>query len=708
MLKECKEKFFKKLTKNRNFSEKDLEFLDKVYSFAFKAHINQKRKSGDPFITHPAETALILSFWGLDVITIAAGLLHDVIEDTYITRENIEKEFGKELAYIVDSLTKTSNINTQNIDKYKSHKKLTYFRKLIIAVTEDIRVIFVKLADRLHNLRTIESLPKEKQKKIAMESLELYAPIAARLGLYVARREIEDLSFKILYPNEYNYIKQFVEKLDINKIHQIIEEIRNLLEKDGFKELRIKYRIKHLYSIYRKLKQKQKIDEIYDIIGIRIITKKVEECYSILGILHKNYTPIAGRFKDYISLPKSNNYQSLHTTLIINGKIVEIQIRTEEMDRIAEYGIAAHFLYKENRKEYDSVDRTFQNLREFLNTEYISSYNYFYKKLRQELFKDEIYVYTPKGDIIFLPSGATVLDFAFYIHTDLGLHTKGAFVNGKFVPIDYKLKNSDTIEIVKSSKEEVSLEWLDKVSTYKAKSKIKQYLKEKNKDLYIKEGYKKLLSVLKELEKEGEVNHISIEEILKNAKDKLGGNIDSQEDILIEIGMGKLSPWVVLRKVNIIQKTNKKRNNLTLKQEKNFIKLDNITNVPVKIAKCCFPIPGDKIGAIRSLTGELVIHKIDCKNYRRSRNKINTQWNIDSGNFKTRINFVAKDVPGLLKMISDNVAKLDSNIENIVYKVDNQGIGKGYMILRVKNLDHLDKIISMLTSIGYIEKIYRN
>jgi GTP pyrophosphokinase len=479
----------------------DTRLVEKAYVYAAKAHANQIRRSGEPYLSHPLAVAYILAQMKLDLPTIAAGLLHDTVEDTEVTVEDLEKAFGKEVAEIVDGVTKISTLPIQN----KIYKQAENFRKMILAMANDLRVVLVKLADRLHNMRTLEFQPEHKRQRIARETLEIYAPLASRLGIDWLKRELEDLSFMYLHPEEYRKLKKEVERVVAARqdfIDEVIQILKEALTREGIKG-RVLGRRKHLYSIFRKLQRNNlSIDElylIYDIIGLRVIVKEVRECYEVLGLIHSLWRPIPGRFKDYISLPKPNMYQSLHTTVIgPGGRQMEVQIRTEEMDRIANEGIAAHWLYKEQKiisadsaksHQFEWLKRLVELQKELKNPrEFIES-------LRMDLFPDEVYVFTPNGDIKVLPRGATPVDFAYAIHTEVGNHCARAKVNGKLVPLDYQLETGDIVEIFTATHQKPSRDWLKFVKTSRARSRIRQWLK--------REEYQRIMASGREiLEKE--------------------------------------------------------------------------------------------------------------------------------------------------------------------------------------------------------------
>jgi len=468
-------------TIRKNNPNADIEIIKKAYQFAKARHAQQKRETGEPFIQHPLHVAQIVAELGLDMQTIAAALLHDVVEDTETDLKEIKKEFGEEIAYIVDGITKITKLKPKNIELRHAEN----IRKMIMASTKDIRVIFVKLADKLHNMRTIKALKKEKRERIAREVMDIYVPIAYKLGIASIKWELEDLAFEQLEPEAFEELKKNL-KRTVKQQNKVIESVKTILEtelkKNGINFVKIFGRVKNLYSIHKKMLRKNcSLDEIWDIIALRVITKTVKECYETIGIIHNMWKPLPDRFKDYIAMPKSNMYQSLHTTVMFEGQPVEIQVRTEDMDKIAEEGIAAHWRYKGvyGSKEFDAKLSWLKQILEWQKE--LRDSKEFMEMLHVDFFEDEIYVFTPKGDVISLPRGACAIDFAYAVHSNIGDHCIGAKVNGKFVPLRTLLKNGDQVEILVSKTQRPSRDWLKFVVTSKAKAKIKQFIKEHEK-----------------------------------------------------------------------------------------------------------------------------------------------------------------------------------------------------------------------------------
>lgn len=465
-----------------SLSKEDRAMIENAYLFADKAHEGQARYSGEPYFCHLAETAQILAQLGMPPIVITAGLLHDTVEDTTVTIDQIKEEFGDEIAFIIEGVTKLGKLKYRGVERH-----VESLRKFFIATSEDIRVLIVKLADKLHNMRTLKFVPKEKQKRIAMEALDIYAPLAERLGMMRLKGEMEDLAFEVVNPKKYAELdkvvreKRFISEKYLKHVHHSLSKV---LAKNGFRDFHIDYRVKRIYSLFKKLQKKGKdVNVIYDLVALRVIVPTVEDCYRVLGIIHSTWKPVPGRVKDFIALPKTNGYQSLHTSIFTgDGGIVEVQIKTPEMHEHAEFGIAAHFGYKENAK---TQTKQFQNQLAWLNTmkelqKSIKDPELFIQNLRGDFFTDRIFVYTPNGDIIDLPLGASPLDFAFAVHTYVGLHANGAKVNGKMTSLDAKLKTKDIVEILTSEKAKPNRKWLDMVKTTFAKKRIRSFLTEKN------------------------------------------------------------------------------------------------------------------------------------------------------------------------------------------------------------------------------------
>ena len=616
-----------------NCNNVDIEIIKKAYNLAKEAHKNQSRESGEPYITHPIDVACILAELGMDTSTIAAGLLHDVIEDTDYTYEDIAREFNDEIANLVEGVTKLGKIKY----KTKEEQQADNVRKMLLAMAKDIRVIIIKLADRLHNLRTLKFMKKEKQKEKAKETLDIYAPLAHRLGMSKIKWELEDLAFRYLHEEEYyDLVYKIAEKRREREeyIADVIKDLHKKLEDSGI-DADIEGRPKHFYSIYRKMVKKHKsIEQIFDLTAIRILVDSVKDCYGVLGIVHTIYKPIPGRFKDYIAMPKPNMYQSLHTTVIgPQGKTFEIQIRTFEMHKTAEYGIAAHWKYKEGTDDDKGLD--FETklawLRDILEWQKdTSDAEEFIEGFKIDLFSDEVFVFTPKGVVINLASGSTPIDFAYRIHTDIGNRCVGAKVNGKIVPLDYKLKTGEIVEIITSKVAKgPNMDWLNIAKSNQAKSKIRQWFKRVKKEENIDKG-KELLE--KELKKQC----VTFSDIAKgDVYEKMlkRYNIHQLEDLYANIGIGMISPsaFVVRLKEdnadekekysketvekNIEEQIQKSERSDKNKEEKNYgITVKGLNNIMVRFAKCCNPVPGDEVLGYITKGRGVSIHRKDCSN----------------------------------------------------------------------------------------------
>ncbi|MDF2954179.1 MAG: ppGpp synthase/hydrolase [Thermodesulfobacterium sp.] len=701
--------------------------VEKAYEWAAKLHEGQIRKSGEPYLSHPMEVAYILTQMKLDLPTIAAGLLHDAVEDSQISIEEIRKEFGEEIAFIVDGVTKLKKIpGSMN----KITKQAESLRKIIFGMSKDLRVILVKLADRLHNMRTLQYQAEHKRQKIAKETLEIYAPLAGRLGIDWIKCELEDLSFKYLYPEEYKRLKVEVEKR-IKEAEEYVEKVksilRELLQKNNIKG-KVLGRVKHLYSVYRKLQKYNltidELDQIYDLIGFRIIVNTVEECYKTLGLVHSLWTPIPGRFKDYISLPKPNMYQSLHTTVLgPNSKKIEIQIRTEYMDKIANEGIAAHFLYKEG---FFTSKREHYKYLEWLNKlielqKELKHPREFLESLKLDLFPDEIYVFTPKGDVIVLPVGATPIDFAYTIHTEIGNKCVRAFVNDKLVPLDYKLQTGDVVKIETSPYQKPSRDWLKVVVTGRARSRIKQWFKKEEKEKLVNLG-KELLN--KELRKYKLSLNTFIEESEKDLAILENFKIKSLDELFYQIGSAKVSAKHITKvfaektgreisdKEEIVEKIPKEvsAEKVFLEPSKDIIVVEGAKDILFHLAQCCKPIPGDEIVGYITRGKGISVHRTDCPNLKDldSERFVEVSWgSYDSKTYPVHLYIICLDRKGLLANISSAIAASESNILKAHVKTTSDKKAFFEFYIEVNNKTHLDKIISNIFKVEGVLKVER-
>ena len=693
---------------NDNCINVDIDIIEKAYNFAGEAHKSQKRESGEPYIIHPIDVAEILAELGMDTNTIAAGLLHDVLEDTDCTYKEMSDMFNEEIASLVNGVTKLGKIEY----KSKQEQQADNVRKMLLAMAKDIRVIIIKLADRLHNMRTLKFMPKEKQKLKAKETLDIYAPLAHRLGMSKIKWELEDLSFRYLHEEEYyDLVRQIAEKRVEREayISSIIDDLYKNLEESGI-DSDIEGRPKHFYSIYRKMVNKSKtIEQIFDLTAIRILVNSVKDCYGVLGIVHTIYKPIPGRFKDYIAMPKPNMYQSLHTTVIgPQGKTFEIQIRTFDMHKTAEYGIAAHWKYKEGDAGEDKekgFEKKLAWLRDMLEWQKeTSDAEEFMEGFKIDLFSDEIFVFTPKGVVINLASGSTPIDFAYRIHTDVGNRCIGAKVNGKIVPLDYKLKTGEIVEIITSqSAKGPNMDWLNIAKSNQAKSKIKSWLKKAKKDENINKG-KELLE--KELRKQGVV----LSEITKgDSYERLAKryNLHNSDDIYAAVGVGSISASAFvsrLKEENLVDKVKQSDEEIAKNIEEHIAKSDRgnknessygITvkgesNLMIRFARCCNPVPGDEIQGYITKGRGVSVHRTDCSNLKSliayDPNKVvDVSWGMSKGaSYVAEVRVKSDDRMGVLsdimKVITDsglhlnalnaNSAKGNEALINIKVKID--------------------------------------
>lgn len=669
------------------FPEAPVATLQKAYEMAEKAHASQKRSSGDPYIIHPLEVAQILAELKLDLPSIITGLLHDTVEDTALTLDDIKKEFGQDVAELVDGVTKLSKITF----KTSEEKQAENFRKMVLAMAKDIRVILVKLADRLNNMRTLEHLAPHKQTVIAQETLDIYAPIANRLGIGWIKQELEDICLRHLHPDVYYKLRDLVATSKKNR-EKYIEDVTEILrEKLSEYEITatILGRAKHFHSIYKKM-ERRKVDfeEVYDLIAFRIIVDNITECYKALGVIHATYKPVPGRFKDYIAIPKANAYQSLHTTVIgPHGERVEIQIRTQEMHQIAETGIAAHWKYKEGR--FDSRAR--ENV-EWVNRllqwhKDLSDPNEFLETVKIDLFAEDVFVFTPKGEVRQLPYGATPLDFAFAIHTDVGNRCTGARVNGKIVPLKHRLKSGDTVEIITSPNQTPSKDWLSIVKSSSAKAKIRAYIKQAERDRAKKLGEELLERFAKpfsltpsKLEKAGDLLRYAQEHYYKTL-----------EELYIGIGYGRLSPEDIFKaiipkdeyeRVMKLSTDEKESNNNILKKildaakvatrrttegRKTAITVSDLDDVLIRFGRCCNPLPGDSIIGFITRGRGVTVHTASCARAldTDSTRRVEVKWNSEHvGALKhhVKIRILSNDTPGLLATMTQTISASGVNI----------------------------------------------
>lgn len=698
----------------------DLKLLDKAYSTAKKYHDNQFRKSGEPFIVHPLSVGMILADIELDQTSIAAAILHDVVEDTEYNLEKVTSEFGNSIARIINGVTKLDKL----VFDTKEEQQVSNIRKMIIAMSEDVRIILVKLADRLHNMRTLSPLNKEKRKDIAKETLEVYAPIAHRLGIYQIKSELEDLSFQYLQKKEYQKIKEMIdEKLKERKIlvDEAIVLVREELRKINV-DADISGRIKSYNSIYSKItEQNRKFEDIYDVIAIRIIVDDVKNCYTALGIIHSLWKPVPGRFKDFIANPKFNMYQSLHTTVIgLKGKPLEIQIRTYEMHKVAEYGIAAHYKYKEGGPELSEFDKRVSWIRQLLDWQKeLKDPQEYMESLKLDLFEEEVFIFTPKGKVMNLPRGATPIDFAYLVHTDIGHNALGAKINGVMVPIESTLDNGDIVEIIVSkSPKAPSRDWLNIVKTSRAKNKIRQWFSKEQRQETYTTGREIMLKILRK-------NSLSFKTASGDLFDKVAKemNFDKADTLFRSIGSHKVSAHHVFTKIikELNQTDDKKeltiddiRKKETEKKKGSGINVRGMEEVLVTIAKCCNPVPGDKIVGYITRGKGISVHRIDCTNVNtlmstENERFIEVSWDSKAPNkFNAEIQIEALDRTKLLRDITNVIGEYDLNILSAhSLKMDKAGHIKFRFLIEINNKYILKDVINNIMQIDSIYDVFR-
>ena len=697
----------------------DVALITKAYKLAEEKHKGQVRNSGEAYIVHPLAVAMILAQLEMDDETICAGLMHDVLEDTDYSKEEMINEFGREITELVDGVTKLKNLQY----KSKEEAQIESIRKMVLAMANDIRVIIIKLADRLHNMRTLEYKNREKQISTAKETLEIYVPIAHRLGINSVKWELEDLCLRYIDPVSYYSVAQQIDTKRSEREHQI-EKIMQVLSNE-LKKINIDFtmtgRPKGIYSIWNKMKkQDTSIDNIFDLIAVRVIVKEISECYAVLGIVHNLWKPIPGRFKDYIAMPKPNFYQSLHTTVIgEKGQVFEVQIRTEEMHRNAEFGIANHWQYKEGKKKASNFDNRLNWIRQLIEWGKDTSAYEFMDSFKGDLFNDEVYVFTPNGDVIDLAKGATPIDFAYRVHSEVGNTTVGAKVNGKIVSLDYKLKTGDIVKVLTSKNSSgPNLDWLEFVVSSNAKNKIKAFFKKQSRENNIENGRESLENNLKE--KEYDLKLILSNEFLDHLLDKY--NSSSMDNIYASIGNGSTNVETIARilEKKYDEKYGKKedQSNLINKTDSNTssnlsegIIIDDLTNLDIKFAKCCSPVPGDPvIGYITTGRG-ITVHRKNCVNVRNLTNKdrfIKVQWNINTDSeFPIVINIISLDRPGYLADLTKELSKNGYNITSIRSKINADGTILIQLSIKVKSNNESETIFRNIKKIDGTLNVFR-
>ena len=704
-----------KVTSNEPLTKDDLKKeLWGAYEFGLRHHEGQKRRSGGSYFeNHCVEVAKILAEWNMDHITIIGGLLHDTIEDTEVNFEDIEKKFGADVANLVNGVSKLSGIRFTS----QKAKQAGNFMKMLISVAQDLRVIIIKFADRLHNMSTIKYLPRIKQHRTAIETRDVYAPLAHRLGMARVKWLLDDLVLKTLNPNDYKEIEKKLKSSHKGR-EKYIKTITDVLL-DELEEYNIAPKVygrpKSHASIYSKMVERGKtFEEIYDILAVRIVVEKIEECYLTLGVLHQKFKPIQERFKDFIATPKSNGYQSIHTTVIgPDGKLVEIQIRTEDMEQTAEIGIAAHWRYKdENGAETKGVDSHVKWLRELLDILQSEENDpkEFMHLLKIDLFGDEIFVFTPKGDLVQLPVKSSPIDFAYHVHTEVGQTCLGAKINHKVVPLNTELQNGDTVEIIKSSSQNPNYGWLKFAVTTKARNKIKRYLSKKERDESIKMGEEIMTKSLRRLK----LKNLSDE--VKDAYKKFG--FGGTDQLMEAIGKGEISIRDILDKIRPDEAQVEEDEPSSLfsfkRKESRNIKLEGISNIMANFGKCCNPIPGDDMLGFITRGRGITVHRSDCSSLpllnKESDRLVPVEWEVSRKDFfNVQLKVVGQDRKGLLKDMTESISKLNINMTSVDIKVK-EAVATAIFIIQVNNLKQLDRVIRIMSkvkSIDFVERAQR-
>ncbi len=680
----------------------------RAFDFAVQAHRNQWRQSGEPYVTHPIEVAKILAELKTDYVAVIGGLLHDVVEDTGLTIDDVKERFGSKVALLVDGVTKISEIRFKSYQERQAES----LRKMLLSMLKDLRVILIKFADRLHNMRTIEHLPKRSQERIALQTRDVYAPLAHRLGIARIAREMEELALQVLDKKAYTEIKRRVESTVKQRqaiIEEIIAPIARELESQGI-EAEVRGRVKSVSSIYNKIEKRGKsFDEILDLLAIRIIVSQKPECYRALGIVHDLYTPVMDHFTDYIALPKSNLYQSLHTKVRdARNRIVEVQIRTHEMHALAENGIAAHWRYKAGHWQPDELDEHFTWIRTLMEAHQEGAETGdFLESLKVDLFHDEIFVFTPKGKLIQLPRGATPIDFAFAVHSDIGLHTIGAKVGGRIVNLSHELESGDVVDILTSPNQHPSVEWLKFVRTSRARSRIKRWFRETRWEQAKTLGKEMIFSELRRLKLR------SVDSKLNEVAVSFG--YVELPDFFAAVGTGMLTLGQVMRKLVPVLAPDKDAliSRIVQKQgkEPRSVRVSGFDTLVISIAECCNPLPGDPIIGFQ-ISGEgLEIHRTDCRRVAQmlkdETKVVSVAWDVErEDRFKARVHIIADDRPNLLRDITQALAALKVNITRIEMHMEDK-LAVGYMEAEVRNLPHLTRTITKINQVRGVIKAER-
>lgn len=706
--------------------DEEIEQIRKAYVFAEYAHEGQVRKSGEPYILHPLAVASIIAGMQMDVTSIMAALLHDVVEDTDVGLDHIRAEFGETCAMLVDGLTKLEKIQYRSREEHQNEN----YRKMFVAMAQDIRVILIKLADRLHNMRTLKYQKEESQRRIAKETLEIFCPIAHRLGMSAIKWEMEDIALRYLNPQQYYRIANLMKKKRAEReeyIQEVIVVIKDKLHEMDI-EADISGRPKHIYSIYKKMtSQNKQFNEIYDLLAIRVIVDNIKDCYASLGIIHTLWKPMPGRFKDYIAMPKPNMYQSLHTTLIgPNGEPLEVQIRTKEMHKTSEYGIAAHWAYKEGKLADSTFEEKMKWFREILELQNESTdASEFMESVKMDFFSDLVYVFTPKGEVIELPAGSVPLDFAYRIHTEVGNRTIGAKVNGRIVPLDYKIKTGDIVEILTSKHSYgPSQDWLKIAQSSHAKNKIRQWFKKEKREENISLG-KELIE--KEIKKLGlDPTKVMTEEALMSVARKF--NFQDSEDMYSAVGFGGITAAQICTRLTEKQR---KEQELAQKQQEiqdlkegktkpkrrsrpvHGVRVKGIDNLLIRFARCCNPVPGDEIIGFITRGRGVSVHRKDCLNLptneeQEAHRLIEVQWENEAvANYSVEIEITGHDRQGFLNEVLQAVSETKTIITAVSGRSDKNKVAGIHMTILIQNIDHLHSVVERIKRVPEVYTVRR-
>ncbi len=694
-----------------------VDVIQRAYEFSAGVHQGQRRASGEPYLTHPLQVAGIIADLRLDVPSVATGLLHDTVEDTLATLAQVEERFGPEIAGLVDGVTKIGQINFTS----REEKQAENFRKMLLAMARDIRVILIKLADRTHNMRTLGHLPPERQVDIAQETLDIYAPLAHRLGIYWIKSDLEDNALRFLHPEVYYQLKRSVAKRKAER-EKYIKEVISVLGKklaESEVEAEVTGRPKHFYSIYQKMQAQNLLyDQIYDLVAFRVVLDTVGECYEALGVVHANWKPVPGRFKDYIALPKANGYQSLHTTVIgPYGERMEIQIRTRDMHRVAEYGVAAHWRYKQPGGAEGGDGQRFAWLRQMLEwQQQLQDPQEFLRSVKEDLFTEEVFAFTPKGDLLAFPLGSTVIDFAYRIHSEVGHHCAGARVNGKIVPLRYQLQSGDTVEIVTTANQQPSKDWLKLVKTPRAKGRIRAWVKAQQSSRSVAVGREILERDL--ARHQLDLAKLRGEGTLRRVAEELGQK--DEDTLLAAVGYGRVTAQQVLGKLLSPEELERRREKgegrlqrllrMVSRQTKSGVQVSGVEDMLVRFGKCCSPLPGERITGFITRGRGVTVHALDCPKVLESdpQRRIDVQWEDGKGTPRpVRVEVTCIDQPGLLAAMSKAISSAGINITRAQVHALGDRKAQNVFELMVASVDELNRVMRSLGRVRGVMKVAR-